>query len=119
MAHQAERRVLVRRAEGKLVEIGLAQKDCARLAKARHDDRVASRNMAAPDVGGSSRWHALQVDDVFQRNRHAMERTAVMTACELCVSLSSLSERMVCQHRDIGVDGWIAFGDSLEALQRG
>ena len=38
MAHQTERRVLVSRAEGKLVEIGFAKKHGARLAQARHDD---------------------------------------------------------------------------------
>ena len=48
MANQAERRVLIGRAERKLVEIGLAKEHGAGLAQARHDDRVVSRNMAVP-----------------------------------------------------------------------
>jgi hypothetical protein len=72
MARRSERRVLVCCAEGKLVEVRLADDDRARVAQTRHDRRVRSGDVALTDSRGRGRRLITNINQVFQRDWHAV-----------------------------------------------
>src|SRR5678815_1948825 len=119
MAHRTERRVFVGRAEGKLVEVRLAQEDCTSLTQTCGRDRIATCDVPGTNVGRCRGRNALEIDDVLERNRNAMKRAAILSPSELRVRLSGLRKSLVRQDGDVRVDRRIPFGDSRQAVGGG
>ena len=115
----AEGGILVRRAERELVQVGLADEDGSRVAEPGDDGAVVGGDVSLAHARGGRRRHAAQVDDVLQRERHAVERPAVVPARELRVSLPRLRQRLIRQNGDESVDRRVSLGDPIEALCRG
>ena len=85
-------------------------------ARSRADDhRIARRHVSAPHARGRSRWRAAKIDEILERDRHAVQRAAITAGGNLLVGVARLRTRLVGEHRDEGVDRRIAFGDAREA----
>ena len=80
-----ERRLLARRAERELVQVGLAEDDGARLAESLDDGRVANGQMPLPHVGRGGRQLAGDVDEILDRDRHPVQGAAIDSATAFLV----------------------------------
>ena len=90
IARGAERRILVRRAERELVQVGLADEDGACLAQVRDGRRVACGHVAVAHARGGGRRRAADVEQILERDRDAVQRAAVAPGRELAVGLARL-----------------------------
>ena len=74
IVHRAVAGVLVRRAHGELVAVGLAEHDRAGGFQARHRGAVVGRNEVAQDLRAGSGAHAAHDHHVFDGDGHAGQR---------------------------------------------
>ncbi len=116
MVNGAERRVLARRAEGEFVQVGLANEDRARLAQPRDDRCIGPCNVGGQHTGGGGRGLACDVDEVFDRDRDAVERPAIHAVRELAGGPDGRGARALRIDPDECVGGWLESGDGREAL---
>src|SRR5690606_6514282 len=119
VADGPERGVFAGRAEGELVQVGLAEKDGAGRAQPFDDARVVGGDVSVTDPRGGGRRHAADVDQVLERNRYAMQRATGVALPDLGVSLPGLVERLLLERGDVGVDRRVAFGDAVETTPGG
>ena len=115
MAHRTEGGVLVRRAERELVQVGLADEHRAGRAQPRRDDRRRRRDVPAPHARRRGGRRPAKIDQILERDRHAVQRAAVAAGGNLLIGGARLRARLVGQHGDEGVDRRIALGDAREA----
>src|SRR6185436_5245862 len=71
------RGVFVRRAEGELVQVGLADEDGAGRAQPRRDDSVMHRDVTAPDSRCRAGRQPAEIDQILERDWDAVQWTAV------------------------------------------
>ena len=96
VARRTERRVLVRRAEGELVQVGLADEHRAGLPQvARSTGASCVGDVALAHARRRRRRRARDVEEVLDRDRHAVQRSAVVAGGELAVGLARLRARFV------------------------
>ena len=76
---------------------------------------VAVRDVAVAHARGGGRRRAVDVEDVLQRDRNAVQRPAIAARRQLPVRRARLCERLVGEHGDERVDRRIAIGDLLQA----
>jgi hypothetical protein len=99
-------------------EFGFADEDGAGLSQAPHDRRVArGRGLAAQPHAGARR-HAFDVEQVFHRDRHAMQRSAPCACRDLSVGRVRLCERGVGQHERVRMQAAVERSDPVEQRLR-
>ena len=111
-----ERRVLVRGAERELVQVRLADDDGAGLAQLRDRRRVATGDVALAHARRRSRRRAPDVEEILDRHRHAVQRTAVVSGRQLAVRLARLPPRLVRHDEDERVQARVVGLDAPQAL---
>ena len=117
IARRTERRVFVRRAERELVKIGLADEHRAGLradaaiAGASRSATWPSRTRDAAVVGS-----AADVEQILDRDRHAVQRAAIVPGGELAIGLARLPPRLVRHHEDERVQPALSASIRCEAL---
>ena len=83
MTHGPERGLLAGRAEGELVQIGLADDDRAGLAQPRDDWRVRARDSAAARADPAVVGVPATSIEILHRHRDAVQRAEVVAGADL------------------------------------
>ena len=65
------------------MQVQFAQQNCASLLEAANDFGILRRDAVAILVAGSGRSHACGVEEIFERNRNSVQRSAIITGCDL------------------------------------
>jgi hypothetical protein len=60
-----------------------------------------------------------EIDDVFQRQRHAVQWSSIAPAPELGIRLSCLRQRLISQDGDVCVECRVSFRDTFQAVRGG
>ena len=107
-------RVLARGAEGELVEVALADQDRAGSSEPSHHRRVPSRRGAPRDPRGGGRRNPGEVDQVLDRHRYPVQRSAVAAGGDLLVGPVGVDPGAVAEHRRERPQGGVAVGDAVE-----
>jgi hypothetical protein len=115
MPRGTERRLLVRRPESKLVEIGLADDDRAGAPERGDGRRVVLGNMMLADARGRTGGRSANVEQVLDRYRDAVQRSGRPAGLDVAVGFACLLARLVCENGDEGVQQRVAFRDPREA----
>ncbi len=115
VARRPERRVLVGRPERELVQVGLADEHRAGLAQVGDRRRIAFGDVAVAHARRRGRRHAADVEQVLDRDRHAVQRTAVVAGGQLLIGLARLPQRLVGHHEDERVQPRVVGLDAAQA----
>ena len=91
VARRPERRVLVGRAERELVQVGLADEHRAGLRRCAIAGASRLRDMAVAHARRGGRRRAADVEQILDRDRHAVQRSAVVAGGELAIGLARLA----------------------------
>ena len=116
IARRTERRVLVRRAERELVQVGLADEHRAGLPQMGDGRRVALGDVALAHARRRGGRRAADVEQILDRDRHAVQRSAVVAGGELAVGVARLLPRLVGHDQDEGVQPRVVRLDPPQAL---
>ena len=92
-----------------------AQQDGARLAKASNDGRVALGNMPGTQRRAGQRRPAGDVENIFDAERNAVQRAAVVAAVDLVGSFASRGKRACAVDDYPGVNPRFVFVDLRQA----
>ena len=92
-----------RAAVGELVHVELAEEHRARVAQLAHALGVLARDAVRVHRARRRRQNPGRVDVVLQRERNAVQRPAPLAARELGFERARLRERLLGEHRDVGV----------------
>ena len=95
------------------MEVGLGEKNGPRGSEPGEDGRIFIRHEIRKDLGAGGRADALRIDEVFDRQGHAVERTLHVAAPPCLVSRPRLLERGLGAQRDESVE----LRDRLRALE--
>ena len=114
-----EGRLFVRRSERELVKVGLPDEHRAGLAKIHDRRRIAVRDVPFSYARSGRGRHAAHVDDVFDRDRHAVQRAAVVPRGQLAVGFLRPATRLVRGDRDERVEPRIIGVDPAQARFEG
>src|SRR5262249_35047176 len=79
---------------------------------------IALGHVALPDLRGGGRRRAFHVEQILDGDRHAVERTAVVSGGELAIERPRLSPRLVGHHEDEGVEARLLGLDQTERVLR-
>ena len=103
-------------------QVQLAEEHRSRPAEPRHDGRVVVGHEVRQDRGGAHRPDAARVAQVLDRDRHAVQRPAVVPGADLAVRSGGGRARLVGHHRRVApeapVDGRNAVEQGLGELRR-
>jgi hypothetical protein len=94
---------------------GGADNHRAGLAQPGDDGRAGRGDVAVPHPGRGGRGHATDVDQILERNRHAVQRAAIEPGGALTVGLLRLASRFVGHDEDEGVQPRLIAIDLREA----
>ena len=97
---------------------GLADDDGAGLAQRVHARRIAARFLALPQRRALAGRHVGGLDDVLDRDRHAVDRRQRLAVAPARGRGVGGLDRAVLVQLDEGADGGIELGDALEASRR-
>src|SRR6185369_10915298 len=100
-------------AMAKFVEIGFADDDRAGGVQAFYESRVRVWNPVLQNFRAAGGAHALGVEHVFDRYRHAVQRAAIIAAADFFIRFFRFSARLLGEHGDESVEL------SFEPLQLG
>ena len=100
--------------ERELVHRELAEEHGARALEPPRDERVARRDVIGQHARAAGHLHARDGDQIFQRDRHAVQRSATRAAADLGVGLFRLGERHVAGDRDVRAQDRVVRGDAIE-----
>ena len=114
VAGRAERGFVVRRAECKLVEVGLADDHRPRIARPDDHVRVARGDVAFADAGGRRGRRARHVEEILDRDRDAVQRSAVAARRQLAIEIRRLPRRGVAHDQDERVQPRVVLVDPLQ-----
>src|SRR5205085_11549986 len=81
----AERRLIARRAERKLGEIRLADQNGAGFTQPAHERRVVLGDVSSSNARGGGRRLPGDIYEIFNRDRHAVQRPTIHAAASLFV----------------------------------
>src|SRR5687768_7151749 len=98
--NRAERRFVARRAQRKLMEVGLADQNSAGFAQARDESRVTLREVPCSNARGSGRRKPFDVDQIFDGYRSAMQRAPRSSLPQLFIEFAGLLHRLCLEDRD-------------------
>ena len=70
--------------ESALVKVKAPEDDGARVAQAHHCGGVAAGGEILVGERAECRWRIFQVKEILDRDRHAVQRSAIATGVELC-----------------------------------
>ena len=87
--------MLIRRPERELVQIRLADDDHAGVAQVTDDGCVGARDVAFTYARSRGGRNPLDIDQVLDGDRNAMQDTAVAPLRELTVALGGVAPRLV------------------------
>ena len=116
MADAAKRRVLARRPECELVEIGLADQNRAGASKLRDDRRIRGGHVSFAHARGCRRRHARNVDQVLDRDGDAVQRSAVAPRRQLAIRRRGIAASVIAHHADERIEPRLELGDALKTL---
>ena len=113
-------RVFVGRAERELVKVRLADEDRASHTEASDERRVTSRDVSLAHPRRGCGGRVSDVDEIFYRDRNAVQWSAGVTVLDFLIELFRLRQRFVNEYGDVRVERWIALGDARQtAFGRG
>jgi hypothetical protein len=93
----------------KLVQVLLSENHGPGIFQAAYNFSILGRNPILEQSAGSRGAYTGGVNDVFQRQRYAMQRSAPLTSLDLGFSLARLSQRGFGGYGDEGVQRAIQF----------
>ncbi len=99
---------------GELQQVALADQHRPGLLQAAGDGGGCGGHPVAPDTRGGGRACAGGVDQILERDRHAVQRAAVDSLEELDLGLARLLQRRPLQHRDKAIEAPIQPADAIE-----
>jgi hypothetical protein len=112
---------IARRDDGRMVvgirafgELGFADEDRAGGLQAPHHRRVAGRHGLAAQPHAGAGGHAFDVEQVLDRDRHAVQRTAPCVCRDLFVGRVGLCERGVGHHQRVRMQVAVERRDPVE-----
>ena len=92
IADRAKRGLVGRRAERKLVQVGLADDDGAGRPKPGDDRGVGVRDVRRPNARRRRRRCPFQIEEILEGYWDAMQRSAVAPGGNLAIGLARLSD---------------------------
>src|SRR5207248_824029 len=87
----------------------------AGVAQSLDDGGVACGDVAGPNARGGGRWLASHVDEILDRDRHAVQRTAIDAAAAFLVDRTGHGARALGVDKDERVGTRAVLGDGGEA----
>src|SRR4029077_14852316 len=94
--------------------VGLGDENCARATEAGDDCGVVVGDVAAHDAQTRGGGEAGRVEDVLDRERHAVQRAEGVLALVVTVGGARLFERGLGSREDDGVQAWVDRVDVIE-----
>ena len=95
-------------------QVGLAEDDGAGLLQVAHQPGIGLRQAWAAGARGEGGWNACHVDQVLDRDRHAVQWTAIANRFELARRAFRPGKAFRFHHRDQAVERRIEFGDPIQ-----
>jgi hypothetical protein len=102
--------------EREVVKVRFADEDGPGLAKMRDGGRVALRHVPFAHARRGRSRHATDVEQVFDRDRDAVQRAAIGAGGELLIGFARLPQRVVGHHRDERVQPRVVRLDAAQAF---
>ena len=106
------------RTESQLVQVGLAEHHGAGSGQTRNDRGIRVRNPAVVEFAATRREYPFGRDQILDRDRYPMQRSAVVTTGEFRVGSVCLLERQVRRHRDKRIEPCLEPLDPVEHQRR-
>ena len=88
----------------KFIEISFPNDDRAASAQAFHEGRVRVWNPVLQNFRAACGAHAVRVEHVFDRHRHAVQRAAIIAAAYFFIGFFRFSARLLAEHGDERVE---------------
>ncbi len=116
IATGGKRALRCRTAERPLVHRELTEDHRARVVQPSRDEGVARRHVVGEELRAARHPHAGDGDQVLQRNRHAVERTAAPAPLAFGVGGLCARQRLIGHHRDVRAQHAVVPLDPAEIL---
>ena len=100
----AEGRICAGHASGKLVHVGLAKNDNTSIQELPYYCRVAISRTILESLRSNRCPRPAHLEEVFDHDRHAVQRPAVLASAHLRIPLSRRLERLLLENRNKGVE---------------
>src|ERR1700676_348109 len=105
-----------RGAISELVHVQLADDNGSRGLETPNYFRILRRHTIGEDRAGGCSAYAGCVDQIFQSNWNAVQRSAPSAALALGFEFACLRQRLLAHDRDVRVERRVEFLDSVQAL---
>ena len=116
-AGRTKRRLVARRPERELVQIALAYQHGPRMTQRGGHRGIRAGRRRVEHARARGRRHAALIDQIFERDRNAVQRAEPLPARPRAVGPRAL-ERLFTGHRNEGIQRWIEPFDHVETLAR-